>query len=262
MRCGSILARARNLLLWGLLLVGASGIGPAAAQPYPVIDHPGEYEDCMALARAVPDEALSAAEFWSRWGGGLAAGHCAAVALLELRRFVEAAEEMERLAGRAADEAPALRADLLAQAGQAWLLAGEVARARAAQSLALNLAPDDVELLIDRSISFAAAGAYAQALSDLDRALDRAPERADALVLRASARRHLNAPARAGADIARALALEPNNPEGLLERGLLRRLAGDAAGARADWERARDLAPGTPTADAAQANIERLKGSE
>ena len=55
--------------------------------------------------------------------------------------------------------APAgLRADVLDQAGQAWLLAGDPVRAYAAAGEATALAPGDPELLIDRAEAAADAG--------------------------------------------------------------------------------------------------------
>ena len=104
---------------------------------------------------------------------------------------------------------PDLRADTLAQAGQAWLLAGETERAYAAQTTALGLEPDNLELLIDRSITLARAANYRAAVDDLNRAVRMAPDRSDILVLRANAQRYLDFPETALADVERALSLDP-----------------------------------------------------
>ncbi|MFQ5773424.1 MAG: hypothetical protein ACE5GS_02790 [Kiloniellaceae bacterium] len=230
---------------------------PAAGQALGV-DQPREYADCMALARARPGDALDRALAWDALGGGEPAKHCAAVALIGLGRYEAAARRLERLAQDMVAATRGLRAGVLAQSAQAWLMAGEAARAVAAQSAALTLDPDNVELLIDRSIALATAGSYWMALDDLNGALDLAPERADILILRASAFRYLDALDLAGDDIERALRLDPDNPDGLLERGILRRLAGDAARAREDWLRVLEIADGAPAADAARANLEKL----
>ena len=222
------------------------------------IDHPREYMACMKLAREAPEEGYESALTWASQGGGEAARHCAAAALIELGRYGEAAERLERLAREASAAAVKLRPALLAQSGQAWLLAGKPERARAVQSAALELEPDNVELLIDRSITLADVANYWEALDDLNRAQELAPDRAEVLVLRASAYRYLDSLGLARDDVDRALALDPGNPDGLLERGILRRLAGDTVGARADWIRVLALAPNGPAGDAARANLEKL----
>ncbi len=222
------------------------------------VDHPREYAACMKLAREAPEEGFDSALAWASQGGGEAARHCAAVALIELGRYEEAAEGLERLAREASAAAVKLRPALLAQSGQAWLLAGKPERAQAVQSAALDLEPDNVEFLIDRSITLADTANYWEALDDLNRALDLAPDRTEALVLRANAYRYLDSIDLAHDDVERALTLDPGNPDGLLERGILRRLAGDTGGARSDWIRVLALAPNGPAGDAARANLKKL----
>ncbi len=219
----------------------------------------------MILARAAPAAGLDSALGWAARGGGGGARHCAAVALIGLGQYREAAQRLERLAAdlRTADLQagdPALGLDVLAQAGQAWILAGDTARAVAVQSAALDLDPDNVELLLDRSITLATTKNYWEAVDDLNRALELAPGRPDLLILRASAYRTLDAPDLAREDIALALGRAPNSPDALLERGILRHLEGDEGGARSDWLRVIGLAEGTPSAKTARANLARLDG--
>ncbi|WP_421938129.1 hypothetical protein [Pelagibius sp.] len=216
------------------------------------------YGACMDLVSLDPDQALEQAQTWADLGGGDPARHCAAVALLRLGHYAAAGEELETLASSLEQSFAFLQIPILIQAGQAWFLAENLERAHAVQSIALAREPNNVELLVDRSMTAAAAGDFAAALSDIDRAQANAPQRADILVLRASAHRYLDQPARALADVERALALDPRNAEGYLERGNLRRLAGDDAGARSDWIEAANLAPESATAAAAQANIAKL----
>jgi len=216
------------------------------------------YAACMALAQTDPQRAFDEAEIWAARGGGEAAQHCAAVSLFGLGRHIEAAQRLERLAGGMVAGAAGPRAKVLAQAGQAWLLAGEGVRARQALSQALELTPGDIELLIDRSIAWATSGQYWEAVDDLNLATEISPARADVLVLRASAYRSLEVTDLASDDLSRALALDPGNPDGLLERGILRRLAGDAAGARADWTQILESVPASPAAEAARSNLKNL----
>ncbi len=216
------------------------------------------YRECMTLARAAPAEGLDSALGWAALDGGEGARHCAAVALIGLGQYREAAQRLERLAADLRAGNAALSLDVLVQAGQAWILAGDATRAHAVQSAALDIDPDNVELLLDRGITLATANNYWEAVDDFNRALELAPARPDLLTLRASAYRYLDALDLARADIALALTHAPNNPDALLERGMLRRLAGDSAGARDDWLRVIGLAEGTPSAEAAQANLAKL----
>ena len=230
----------------------------ASDEEAPPLDHSQEYADCMLLAQRVPDEAFESALAWETAGGGQAARHCAAVALINVGEFAEAAARLEAIAKDTPVDRPQLAANLLGQAGQAWLMADALERAYAAQTAALKLAPEDVDLLIDRSVTLAEAANFWEAIDDLNRAGELAPNRADVLVLRATAYRYVDGIELAREDVERALRIEPQNAEALLERGILRRLGGDADGARKDWLKAATLAAGTPTADAAQINLEKL----
>src|SRR6185437_16394015 len=114
------------------------------------------YARCMNAAHENPAAALDSAQAWRATGGGHPAEHCAAVALIGLRRYAEAGKRLDKLAEAMAKDPAELRAEVLDQAGQAWLLAGEAARAEASLTAALALAPDDPGLLTDRAEAFAA----------------------------------------------------------------------------------------------------------
>jgi tetratricopeptide (TPR) repeat protein len=228
---------------------------PVAAQE---IDHAAQYAACMQLTQIQPEEAFESALAWESKGGGNAARHCGDVALIGLGQYEKAAQRLEELAQNMTDSPASLRADVLAQAAQAWLLLGNVDRSYAVLTAALKLDPENVELLIDRSVTLATAARYWDAIDDLNRAAELSPEREDILIFRATAYRYLDTYELAQEDIARALSLRPENAEALLERGILRRLSGDEAGARLDWLAAARLAEGTPTGDAAQKNLENL----
>ena len=58
--------------------------------------------ECMALARGDPDTGHKAAQTWRTEGGGIAARHCMAMALLGLGRYAEAARMLRTLADKAA----------------------------------------------------------------------------------------------------------------------------------------------------------------
>jgi tetratricopeptide (TPR) repeat protein len=219
------------------------------------------YERCMKLARKNPDEARNLAQSWHERGGAHPADHCAAVALIGLKQYKEAAVRLEALA-QAMTTAPAgLRAEVLDQAGQAWGLAGDPVRAYAAAGAAVALEPNDPDLLIDRAQAAATVGYYDKAVADLDHVLKADPSRVDALIYRASANRALDRLDPALADVEKAIARAPNSAPALLERGNVRRLKGDNEGARQDWERVGRLAPGSQADMAAKANIEHLQSN-
>lgn len=216
------------------------------------------YQDCLSLVRRNPEEGFAQAQVWEATGGGLPAAHCAALALVELRHYGDAATRLEALLPQAEKQVPQLSVALLDQAANAWLLADQPQRAKALMDIAIKAAPDQPDLLIDRALSLAALQDHAGAAADLSRALAIDPTRAEAYALRASARRQLNDLGGALEDAETALAIEPRLPEALLERGILRSLKGDRRGARADLIQVRMLSPDTPGADTAGRIIEQL----
>ncbi len=235
---------------------GYFALAPAAA-PAAEIDHAREYGACMALVQRDAEEAFESALAWRDMGGGDAASHCIAAALLGLKKYAEAARRFETLA-QEIKATPPLRADLLAHAAQAWLLDEKPERAESVLTAALKLDPKAADLLMDRAVARAAMKFYWEAVDDLNRAVELDPGRADAFVFRASAYRYLDSLVLAETDVERALALDTLHPEGLLERGIVRRLKGDDDGARRDWLKVLTIVPGTSAARAAQANLERM----
>jgi regulator of sirC expression with transglutaminase-like and TPR domain len=221
------------------------------------VDHASEYRACMALAVRKPDDAFASALAWRDLGGGDAADHCAATALVGLKLFPEAAQRFEEIAQRIKAE-PDFKARLLAHASQAWLLAGKPDRADDVLTAALKLVPGEVDLLVDRATARAALKRYWEALDDLNQAIEGDPSRADAFAFRASAYRFLDSLDLAASDADQALRLNATHPEALLERGIIRRLKGDNDGARQDWLTLVTAHPGTPAARSAQANLEKM----
>jgi tetratricopeptide (TPR) repeat protein len=220
------------------------------------------YQHCMSLTQKDPGAARDLAEHWQSRGGAHPADHCYAVALVELKQYKEGASRLETLAKAMVHAPNSLRAEVLDQAAQAWLLAGDPARSYAADSAALNLLPGDGDLLVDRAEAAGSEGWYDKAVADLDRVLSSDPSRVDALIYRASANRQLGKLDLALTDVDRAVGLAPNSVAALLERGDILRLKGDVNGARKDWVRVSELAPGSAADAAAKSNIERLELKE
>ena len=247
-------SRVPRRLLAAAALLAMSAATPAVGQ----VDDESEYAACLRLLDHDAKAAFESALAWQDAGGGAAARHCGALALVRLGQPGEAAARLETLAADMADARPWLRAGVLAQAGQAWLTADEPERAHAAFTVALEITPDAPEIYIDRAQALAQAGAFWEAIDDLGRAIELAPGRADAYAFRASAYRYIDNLELALDDAERALAITPDDPIALLERGNIRRLSGDDAGARADWLHVISVAPGGHAADDARSNLGRL----
>jgi tetratricopeptide (TPR) repeat protein len=251
--------------LCGFLVCVGAAIPPAAAEPPKPRNAEAEaatYRQCMNLARHDPAAGEKLALSWHERGGAHPADHCAAVALIGLKQYKEAATRLETLAHAMTTAPISLRAEVLDQAGQAWGLAGDPVRAYAAAGEAVALQPKDLDLLIDRAEAAASAGYLDKAVDDLDHVLKADPGRVEALIYRASANRALDRLDPALADVERALARVPNSAPALLERGNIRHLKGDNGGARQDWQRASQLAPGSQADMAARANIEHLDSNK
>lgn len=227
-------------------------VTPAATPAVGQADPAALYAECLDLARTDPNAAIAQAQTW----GGDAASHCQGVALMTLGRYEEAAARFRFIARADGDDR--LRADALAQAGQALLLDNQPEEAEAVLRQAIQLKPGDAGLRIDRAVARAEQFKFAAAVKDLDQALLLDPANVDALVFRATALRKLDKLPRALVDIEAALARAPRHGEALFERGNLRRLTGDRYGARADWQALIVAWPDSPAAAAAAENIRRL----
>lgn len=219
------------------------------------------YERCMALSQQDAQSAFQAALTWQNAGGGAAASHCAAFALVGLRRYGEAAARLDQLGRDPATGTAADRAELLDQAGNAWILSGQPSKADAAFTEGLALTPGDRDMLADRARARGAAKDWAGAEKDLTTVLTSDSNRVDMLVLRASARHAQGRKADARADIDRALTLYHDYPDALVERGEMKAEDGDSTGALADWQRVLAVEPKGEAAKAANAHIAELQAA-
>lgn len=196
------------------------------------------YATCLATSGNNPAGALADAEKWVKSGGGVPAAHCAALSLVSLKRYAEAGVRLDRIAADAAVPDVSFRAELFTQAGNAWLMAGNGAKAAQSLTAALTLSSGDADLFADLARAQAMQRKWQEADLSLITALNMSPRRADLLVLRASARRAMQRYAAARDDIAAALKIKPGDGAALVERGLLRRQLGDIGGARKDFQAA------------------------
>jgi tetratricopeptide (TPR) repeat protein len=210
------------------------------------------YGNCLGVVEINPAIALADAESWAKTGGGTPAEHCAAMAQVWLKRYPEAAARLERLA-RASGTPGAMRAEIFTQAGNAWLLGGNGAKAAANLNTALTLSVGDADLYADLGRAEAMIRNWRQAVTHLSTALAMRPKSPDLLLLRASAQRALRQYKPALNDLNTALAMQRGDAALLMERGLLRRDLGDLGGARTDFTAAQKSGSPSIRREAAQA---------
>ncbi len=251
----------RTYLILISLAVFAPALAFAASAPSPVpITMPKSYEDCIAAIPKKADDALERALYWSDHNGGIPAEHCAALALIALQAYQDAANRLETIA-RDPDAGTLMeRAEFLDQAGNAWILANRLDAAEATFSAALKLSPRNATLWLDRSRVKAAKKQWAAAEDDANHALAFDAKRTDAYVARAADRTQQGKKDPARADIDKALTIDPTYADALVERGHMRWDAGDKKGARGDW---RDALVNTPAnSDTAEAARNYIQNAE
>ena len=218
-----------------------------------------DYDSCVALVESDPARAAVEARQWVDAGGGSAARHCRALALLAQGAERSAAELLAAIAAEDRTLPGQVRADMLVEAGETYLGLGELAAGRAAAERALKLASNQRPALTLMARLRAEAGDWQGAVADLERALARGAPDAGILVLRASARLHLGRRVAARADLEWAEELDPNYPPLWLERGALAAAEGDREAARAAWLKAIALDRDGPVAEAARLRLQRME---
>jgi Flp pilus assembly protein TadD len=223
----------------------------------PRIADDDRYDKCMTMLADDPEGAEAIAASWQATGGGDGAIHCQALAMIAKGEPEAGAGMLEKLAH--GDKVQGLtRVVLLTQAAEARLMADQAAPALKDTSEALEISPEDVDLLVGRANANDALGRANNAMDDLNHALALDPSHGEALVLRAAVWRKMDKLNEARSDIDKAIALDPEDAEALLERGILRQLTGDREGARQDWTRAQEVDPNSETAELAAQNLTLL----
>lgn len=181
--------------------------------------------DCIALMETDPEAAYEDGLAWLGNGARPAARHCTALALIEIGRVEEGAIRLEDLAN--APDAGGLeeRTQYLAQAGNAWLMAGLPDAAIITLDNALKLKPGNPALLKDRAAARLALENWHLAIDDLDAVIDAIPSDIEALELRARARLALEQYSDALADVETARLFAPENLTLTVLRGEIRNAA-------------------------------------
>lgn len=184
------------------------------------------FAECVALIDEDAERAYEEGMAWAAEGQSVHAYRCAAMALVAQNRHEEGARRLESLAVAVNPAQSGLRAELFSQAGNAWLLAREPARARSAFTRGIATLESDPtqlpDLLIDRARAYAMERDWRRSEEDLSRALDIRAQDPLALRLRAAARMHQNSFDLAEADALAAAQLEPDNVDNYLILGHVR----------------------------------------
>ena len=191
-------------------------------------------------------------------GGGDAAQHCAGVALIRMGKPDHGAQRLQTLAQTSSSAPPALRADLLAQAAQGWLLADLPDRAEAAIDAAVEIAPLTPAFFADRAQIRGVLGDFDGALADADSALRLGDPTPDPLLFKAAALRRLDRCAEALAAADQAYTLAPGLPDIALERGYCLARLGRREAARAAFIAASQNGGELGVGEAARLALEQL----
>ena len=243
-----------------ILLLAALGAQAAASNPVPNPMSPAQRLDaCVAQARTDPAEAERVARTLGRAGEA-----CRGAALSGESDYAGAATAFTAAARNAEVAHEARAADYWAQAGNAWLAAGDAAKARAALDAALAAGTltdlNRGEAYLDRARALVATGDTKAARVDLYLATKDAADDPLAWLLSATLARRMGDLPRAKLDIAQALRRSADDASVQLEVGNIAAAAGDAAGAQAAWKEAARLAPDAPAGRSAANALTQFAG--
>jgi tetratricopeptide (TPR) repeat protein len=238
---------------------------PTAAAPQSDNDR---LHACLALVRSAPQQAASEAQAWvdERGPGRLSARRCLGLAFAAQEQWAAAATVYDQAAQDAEAANDPGRAGFRAQAGNAWLAAGEPQRALQALDAALTtagLAPAQRgQALLDRARAQVALGRTTQARADIDSALQLLPNDGFAWYLSAALARRGNDLVRAASDIARARQFSPDDPDILLLAGTILGQAGNMNEAYTLYRRVVELAPDSEAGRQAAASLATVREIE
>lgn len=231
-----------------------------AAAPAGPVDTPDRrYRACLAQARTAPAGAVGQAQSWLGSGGGVDAAHCLGLAWSAQEKWPEAAAAFEAAAKDAEGRQDRRRGDLLVGAGNAWLAAGETAKAvkafEAALATGLLIPKLEGEVHLDLARAAAAAGDLGGARVHVDKGLELVPGDAFGWYLSAALARKQSDLAVAREHIAKAVSLAPDDASILLEAGNIAGVSGEKDAALGLYARAVRLAPDSDAGKAAKAAL-------
>ncbi len=234
----------------------------AAAAPAGPVDTPkNRYRACLALTRTAPARAVGQAQAWLGSGGGIDASQCLGLGWAAQEKWPEAAAAFEAAAKEAESRQDRRRGELWVEAGNAWLAAGDSARATGALEAALAsrlLIPKlEGEAHLDLARASVSKGDLAGARAHADKGLALVPEDPFAWYVSAAlARKEKDLP-RAREHIAKAVSLAPADPAILLEAGNIAGVSGERDAALGLYARAARAAPDSDSGKAARAALDQ-----
>ncbi len=240
----------------------------ASTPPPPAADAAAiaRYRECSGLVSTSPERAVDTANAWLIQGGDLYARACLGLAYTALDRWAPAATVYEQAAQDADASNDPGRAGFRAQAGNAWLAAGEAQRAIQSLDAALTTAGLDQQqrgqALLDRARAQVALARPDRARADLDIALQLVPGDGFAWYLSAALARRTGDLVRAASDIARARQLSPDDPDILLLAGTIIGQGGNMNEAYALYRRVVELAPDSEAGRQAAASLATVREFE
>ena len=204
---------------------------------------------CVALVRTAPSQAATEAQAWLEEAGSnrAMARRCLGLAFAAQEQWAAAATVYDQAAQDAERANQPGRASFRAQAGNAWLAAGEAQRGQA---------------LLDRARAQVALGRADPARADLDSALQLVPNESLAWYLSAALARRSGDLVRAATDIGRARQLAPEDPDILLLAGTIVGQAGNMNEAYTLYRRVVELAPDSEAGRQAAASLATVREFE
>jgi tetratricopeptide (TPR) repeat protein len=236
-----------------ILIALAAPAAPAVGSPE------SRFISCANDVKTNARAALESAEAWVQKGGGTSARQCVGLAFAALDRWPDAAAAFDDAAAEAERTRDSRRGELRAAAGNAWLAAGEPAKARAAFDAAIAAplpSPGlDAQARLDRARALVALGDLPAARADIDQANALLPREGLGWYLSAALAVKERNLTRAHLDIARAVTLSPTNAAFLLEAGNIAGLSGEDDAARRLYDRAARAEPDSEEGKAAAAAL-------
>lgn len=218
------------------------------------------YGACIELATGDdPAAGVRDAAAFQISGGRYFARQCQGIANANLGQWSLAATAFEDAARDAENKRDVRAANYWAQAGNAWLAAGDGTKGRAALDAALanpaliGLLRGEAEL--DRARALVAAGDKPGARAGIDRALGLAGDDPLAWLLSATLARQMGDLSRAKADIGQAVRRSADDVSVQLEVGNIAAAGGDEAAAKVAWAQVVRLKPDSPQAKSAEAAL-------
>ena len=218
-----------------------------------------DYEGCLEMIEQDPQAAELKAGEWARFGGGPAARHCYALALLAIGAPNAAIDELIGIATEEPGLEPQARADLLVQAGELLIDTGDMLTAAIVSEQALRLSPRDPAALGLRGAVRIANGDAAAGIRDLDQAMERGGADPKWLVRRAQGHRARGDLIAARDDAGFASELAPDDATAWLELGRVQARLGDKNNARQSLLRSFNLDREGAIGRAAQLAMQRME---